>query len=72
MRSLGFSLFGMAGAPGENDRLKLAQARDAATRIVDEVNRLFAQRVAPYREALRAAGYTPLPEEPPLGRPGGA
>lgn len=72
MRSLGFSLFGMADAPGENDLLKLAQARAAAAEIVDEVNRLMSVRVAPYRDALRAAGYTPFPDAPPLRRPGGA
>ncbi len=72
MRSLGFSLYGMAGAPGENDRIKLAQARAGAARIVEEVNRVLAQRVAPYRDALRAAGYTPFPEAPPLRSPGGA
>ncbi len=62
MRSLGFSLFGMPGAPGANDRLKLDQARALAGRIVDEVNRVLTDRVAPYREALRAAGYTPFAE----------
>jgi hypothetical protein len=69
-RSLGFSLAGVPGAPGENDRLKLAQARQAAQQVIDEVSRVFADEVAPYREALRAAGYTPLPGPGSPGGPG--
>jgi len=72
MRSLSFSLFGMPEAPGENDRLKLAQARALAGRIVGEVNRLLADRVAPYRDALRTAGYTPFAELRPVETPGDA
>jgi len=72
MRSLSFSLFGMPEAPGENDRLKLVQARALARRIVGEVNRLLADRVAPYRDALRGAGYTPFAELRPLETPGDA
>jgi len=71
MRSLGSSLYGMAEAPGENDLRKLAQARAAASEVVDGVNRVLADRVAPYRDALRAAGYTPFPDAPPLRSPGG-
>ena len=72
LRSLVSSLYGMAEAPSENDRTKLARTRAIASRIVEEVNRLVDRRVAPYRDALRAAGYTPFPEAPPLGSPGGA
>ncbi len=72
MRSLSFSLFGMPEAPSTNDRLKLAQARALAGRIVEEVDRVLAEWVAPYRDALRDAGYTPFAEPRPLRSPGDA
>jgi len=70
VRSLSSSLFGMPAAPSENDRSKLTQVRALAGRIVEEVNRVLAERVAPYRDALRAAGYTPFDEPRPLRSPG--
>ena len=53
-------------APSANDRLAMDQAREALRRIVDEVNDLFETEVAPYREMLQEAGYTPFPARDPL------
>ncbi|HSG09772.1 MAG TPA: hypothetical protein VLA36_15530 [Longimicrobiales bacterium] len=65
VRSLGSSLSELQGAPGPNDRLKMAQARADADGMVGAVQALMSGEVAAYREALRAAGYTPfgLPED---------
>lgn len=59
-RSLGFSLSELQGAPGSNDRLRLDQARTAAYNMVGNVDTLMSGDVAAFRDALRAAGYTPF------------
>jgi len=51
------------GEPSANTRLMMRQAHDAASLITGDINSLMADGVARYREALIAAGYTPLGEE---------
>ena len=64
-RTLGSS----TAAPGENDRTMMRLAAGAAGEIVEAVNRVFTEEVEPYRRALLDAGFTPLPEYPPLESP---
>ena len=51
---------GDRGAPSSNTRIMMEQAESAADTIARIVSALFEGPVAEYREALRAAGYTPL------------
>ncbi|HSG49461.1 MAG TPA: hypothetical protein VLA43_16700, partial [Longimicrobiales bacterium] len=60
VRSLRRTMERLPGAPGDNDRLRLAQARTAAYTLVGDVDDLMSGPVASYREALRQAGYTPF------------
>jgi photosystem II stability/assembly factor-like uncharacterized protein len=48
------------GAPSANTRIMMDQARAAAETIVGEIDALMDGAVTEYREALRAAGYTPF------------
>ena len=51
---------GETGAPSENTRHMMDQARDAAETIRTELAAISNGDVAAYREALIAAGYTPF------------
>jgi hypothetical protein len=53
-------------APSVTDRLAMVQAEAALRGILDEVNRIFSQEVAAYRQILLDAGFTPFPEQEPL------
>jgi uncharacterized protein YbjQ (UPF0145 family) len=44
----------------------MERGRRALEDLVDEVNRVFGGPVEAYREALREAGYTPLPAHEPI------
>jgi hypothetical protein len=68
VRGAGSALEGFPGSPTPLARLHMQQARGALDRIVSEVNALMAEQVAPFRDALRAAGYTPLPDTAPIRR----
>ncbi|MEQ9397880.1 MAG: hypothetical protein RJQ04_01805 [Longimicrobiales bacterium] len=57
---------GRMGAPTPTDRTAMAQAQAALDELVTGVNALFADHVQPYRQALQAAGYSPLPNPDPL------
>ena len=48
------------GAPSENTRVMMRQARSAADTILADVREVIDADVAAYRTALRAAGYTPF------------
>lgn len=50
------------GAPSENTRIMMRQAREAADRIVSEVETVMDAQVEAFRTALLAAGYTPFGE----------
>ena len=58
-------VLGETGRPSENTRLMIEQARAAAQEITGDVATLMNGHVASYRNALQAAGYSPL------GGPGG-
>jgi hypothetical protein len=66
-RTLGSS----TAAPGDNDRIAVHRAEEATAEIVRQVNRVFAEHVDPYRQALAAAGFTSLPQAPALALPSG-
>jgi photosystem II stability/assembly factor-like uncharacterized protein len=66
-RTLGSS----TAAPGDNDRIHVHRAEEATAEIVRQVNRVFAEHVDPYRQALAAAGFTSLPQAPVLALPSG-
>lgn len=51
---------GETGAPSDNTRVMMRQAREAANVITGDVTRLMDGAVARYRDALRTAGYSPL------------
>lgn len=55
--------------PSATDLLAMNQAREALRTIVDRVNGIMAQDVAPYRAALQGSGYTPFPMKDPLVMP---
>ena len=48
------------GAPSGNEQVMMAKAREAARAVEVEVRALMGGDVARYRDALRAAGYTPF------------
>lgn len=60
---------GGTGAPSPNTRIMMDRARDAADAIDADVDALFEGPVAEYRDALRAAGYTPIGDLMPLEAP---
>lgn len=53
--------------PGDNDRILMGRAQEAAQEIVDRVNALFAGEVSAYRQALVDGGAVGLTIPPPLG-----
>lgn len=53
-------------APTPNELFALDQAREALSRIVDDVNRVFSGVVSDFRDALIAAKYSPFPDAEPL------
>jgi hypothetical protein len=53
------------------ERTIMEQASDALDRVLAEVNAVLTGPVPAYAEALRAAGYTPLPDPAPVSRGGG-
>ena len=53
-------IVGDQGPPSSNTRIMIEQAESAAATIGTDVDALFDGAVADYREALRAAGYSPL------------
>jgi hypothetical protein len=56
-------------APTPAQRRYLAIARAAVARAVGEVNRFYAEEVAPFRQAVRDSGLALLPEHEPLAAP---
>ncbi len=68
VRRAGSAIAGLPGAPTPLVRLEIQQASAALDRILADVNALMTGQVAPFRDALRAAGYTPLPETTPIRR----
>jgi len=60
---------GEAGAPSPNTRIMMDRSRDAADRVDADVDALFEGPVTEYRDALRAAGYTPIGDLMPLDAP---
>jgi len=58
------------GAPTPLEEQLLARASAALDLILAEVNAALAGPVSAFRDALGAAGYTPLPDLSPLGRGG--
>ena len=50
------------GAPSENTRIMMRQAREAADRILSDIEELMDTQVDAFRTALLAAGYTPFGE----------
>jgi hypothetical protein len=55
-----------ADEPSSNDRSAMRLAEDALREVIREVNGLFEEDVAEYREMLRRAGFTPFPVQEPL------
>ncbi|NNM34240.1 MAG: hypothetical protein HKO53_14285, partial [Gemmatimonadetes bacterium] len=53
-------IVGDQGPPSSNTSIMMEQAQRAADVVAGAVNALFDGPVDEYREALRAAGYTPL------------
>jgi photosystem II stability/assembly factor-like uncharacterized protein len=51
---------GETGPPSENTRTMMRQAREAADLILADIAAIMGSEVAAYRDALRAAGYTPF------------
>jgi photosystem II stability/assembly factor-like uncharacterized protein len=51
---------GERGAPSANTRYMMRQASEAADLILSDIDGVMSGAVAAYREALRAAGYTPF------------
>lgn len=58
-------------APSPNDRLAMEQAEEALDGVLERVNALLTERVAPFARALEDAGYSPFPSLEPLGRGSG-
>lgn len=54
---------GEPGAPSPNTRTMMQQAREAADLITGDAHALLTGDVAAFRDALRAAGYTPFGED---------
>ncbi len=66
-----FRLRSGVGAVTPLERLLMDQASTALDAVLEAVNGALTGPVASYREALRSAGYTPLPDTEPVRRPGG-
>jgi hypothetical protein len=58
-------------APSPNDLAAMELGREALRHVVDEVNRVFSEVVAPLQATLREAGYSPIPVGAPLRIGGG-
>ena len=54
---------GETGPPSENTRTMMRQAHEAAEIILADIAAIMDGDVAAYRDALRAAGYTPFGNE---------
>ncbi len=63
-----FGVAGRYGAPTGTDRIRMGHAQAALDDLIVGVNALFRDHVDPYRDALRAAGFTPFPDLEPLRR----
>jgi photosystem II stability/assembly factor-like uncharacterized protein len=66
---IGFPLYGMQStwdAPTPAQLTYLERAENLARSVLAEFNRLYAEDVAKYREAVRKQNLVLLPEEPPL------
>jgi len=53
-------------APASNDLAAMELGREALRRLVDEVNRVFSEVMAPFQATLREAGYSPIRVGAPL------
>ncbi|HZD06287.1 MAG TPA: hypothetical protein VE173_15360, partial [Longimicrobiales bacterium] len=59
------------GAPTPLERLMMDQAHAALAEVVDEVNRVLRDHVAPWARAVRSSGVAPFPSTTPIALPGG-